>query len=324
MKLRDLTSPEAKTPKVQVETEVKLSVLFRSRVIRRLLGEKQVAFGTRVFGSLFWVSLLFFGHREWWPASVEYGSAWLPADGNYPSGEGFLERTLEHLSGEREEKREMREFSLKGPVRALTSYMQTPPEGSSVNRAIGKLLGPALGDQQQGSFSIYLWKTAFQDAFQRLCSVRAGGHEQGFKKRAHDDRNHNNVSDPIVESKVLPIPSGDLSFGSGAQHRDGKGAQFQVPYVSGTGRLVNRLTKACSNERKEKDFLTYFSSLPVAPLLLVYMEEAAAGKKEGAVSEALNAETVVERRLSGKPARTFPYTAAPVVYTPSSADLQRQ
>lgn len=25
------------------------------------------------------------------------------------------------------------------------------------------------------------------------------------------------VSDPIVDSKVLPIPAGDLSFGSGAQ-----------------------------------------------------------------------------------------------------------
>lgn len=25
------------------------------------------------------------------------------------------------------------------------------------------------------------------------------------------------VSDPILDSKVLPIPSGDLSFGSGAQ-----------------------------------------------------------------------------------------------------------
>ncbi|CAN6577088.1 unnamed protein product [Malus baccata var. baccata] len=42
----------------------------------------------------------------------------------------------------------------------------------------------------------------------------------------------------------------------------------------------------------------------------------------GAVLEALNAESIVERRLSGESARSFPYTAAPVVYTPpSSADV---
>lgn len=57
--------------------------------------------------------------------------------------------------------------------------MQTPLEGSPVSKTIGKLLGPALGDQQQGSFSINLWINAFQDAFQRLCPVRAGGHECG-------------------------------------------------------------------------------------------------------------------------------------------------
>lgn len=36
-----------------------------------------------------------------------------------------------------------------------------------------------LGDQEQGSFSIELWKKAFKDAFERLCPIRAGGHECG-------------------------------------------------------------------------------------------------------------------------------------------------
>lgn len=57
--------------------------------------------------------------------------------------------------------------------------MQSPTGGSSSNKTTGRLLGPALGDQQQGSFSINLWKNAFQDAFQKLCPVRAGGHECG-------------------------------------------------------------------------------------------------------------------------------------------------
>ena len=35
------------------------------------------------------------------------------------------------------------------------------------------------GDQEQGSFSLDLWKKAFGDSFERLCPVRAGGHECG-------------------------------------------------------------------------------------------------------------------------------------------------
>lgn len=36
-----------------------------------------------------------------------------------------------------------------------------------------------IGDQEQGNFSIDLWKRAFKDACERLCPVRAGGHECG-------------------------------------------------------------------------------------------------------------------------------------------------
>ncbi|XVF56073.1 hypothetical protein PTKIN_Ptkin06aG0087600 [Pterospermum kingtungense] len=124
---------------------------------------------------------------------------------------------------------------------ALTPYMQPPLEGSSASKTIGKLLGPAFGDQQQGSFSIDLWKNAFQDAFHQICPVRAGGHECGclpviarmvmeqciarldvamlnaiLRESAHEIPT-DPISDPIVDSKVLPIPAGDLSFGSGAQ-----------------------------------------------------------------------------------------------------------
>lgn len=57
--------------------------------------------------------------------------------------------------------------------------MQPPVKDSYTKRTTERPLGPALGDQQQGNFSINLWKSAFQDAFQRLCPVRAGGHECG-------------------------------------------------------------------------------------------------------------------------------------------------
>jgi len=61
---------------------------------------------------------------------------------------------------------------------ALTPHMQTPAEGSSTPKA-GRVSGPALGDQQQGTFSVNLWKAAFHDAFSRMCPLRAGGHECG-------------------------------------------------------------------------------------------------------------------------------------------------
>lgn len=62
---------------------------------------------------------------------------------------------------------------------ALTPYMQPSVGDSSANKSLGRLLGPPLGDQKQGSFSIDLWRNAFQDAFERLCPVRAGGHDCG-------------------------------------------------------------------------------------------------------------------------------------------------
>lgn len=36
-----------------------------------------------------------------------------------------------------------------------------------------------LASHEQGSFSIELWKKAFKDACERLCPIRAGGHECG-------------------------------------------------------------------------------------------------------------------------------------------------
>ncbi|MCL7049141.1 hypothetical protein MKW94_007616, partial [Papaver nudicaule] len=61
----------------------------------------------------------------------------------------------------------------------LTPHMQPQVEDLYTNRSQGKLLRPALCDQQQGNFSINLWTRAFKDAFQRLCPLRAAGHECG-------------------------------------------------------------------------------------------------------------------------------------------------
>ncbi|GLT39716.1 hypothetical protein SLA2020_138920 [Shorea laevis] len=268
---------------------------------------------------------------------------------------------------------------------ALTPYMQSPAEGLSTTNMVGMLLGPALGDEQQGSFSVNLWKNAFQDAFQRICPVRAGGHECGclpvlarmvmeqciarldvamfnaiLRESAHEIPT-DPVSDPIVNSKVLPITAGDLSFGTGAQLKNSVGnwSRWLTDMVSmDTGdfqkedELINVDDFGHGREREPKSFLLLdeLSNLLMLPkdmlmdrsirlevcpsisLSLVKRilcnftpDELCPDAVPGAVLEALNAESIVGRRTSGESARSFPYTAAPVIYTaPSTADVAKK
>uniref|UniRef100_A0A1J3K547 Dilute domain-containing protein n=1 Tax=Noccaea caerulescens TaxID=107243 RepID=A0A1J3K547_NOCCA len=129
----------------------------------------------------------------------------------------------------------------------FTPHMQSPEKDSSDGKSNEKLLGPSLGDEKQGTFSISLWKNAFRDALQRLCPMRGAGHECGclpllatmvmekcigrfdvamFNAILRESEHQiptDPVSDPILDSKVLPIPAGDLSFGSGAQLKNAIG-----------------------------------------------------------------------------------------------------
>ncbi|XP_008240833.1 PREDICTED: uncharacterized protein LOC103339339 isoform X1 [Prunus mume] len=265
---------------------------------------------------------------------------------------------------------------------ALTPNMQSPAEYSSNNNTIVRLLGPALGDQKQGSFSVNLWKNAFQDASQRLCPVRAGGHKCGclpvlarmvmehcvarldvamfnaiLRESAHEIPT-DPVSDPIVDPRVLPIPAGDLSFGSGAQLKNSVGnwsrwlsdmfdmdaddsLQEDQPgsqdddRQSGDGEsksflLLNALSdllmlpKDMLIDRSIRKEVCPSISLPLVKRILCNFtpDEFCPDAVPGAVLEALNAESIVDRRLSGESARSFPYTAAPVMYRPpSSADV---
>ncbi|KAK7377703.1 hypothetical protein VNO80_03134 [Phaseolus coccineus] len=96
-------------------------------------------------------------------------------------------------------------------------------------------------DQEQGNLSLDIWKNAFREACERLCPIRAGGHECGclsvlprlimeqcvarldvamfnaILRESNDDIPTDPVSDPISDPRVLPIPPGKSSFGSGAQ-----------------------------------------------------------------------------------------------------------
>jgi hypothetical protein len=132
--------------------------------------------------------------------------------------------------------------------------MQSPEDDSSASKSNGKLMGPSLGDQNQGTFSISLWKNAFRDALQRICPMRGAGHECGclpvlarmvmdkcigrfdvamFNAILRESEHQiptDPVSDPILDSKVLPIPAGDLSFGSGAQLKNAVNNTKQSSY----------------------------------------------------------------------------------------------
>ncbi|WOL12059.1 hypothetical protein Cni_G20823 [Canna indica] len=264
----------------------------------------------------------------------------------------------------------------------LTPHMQSPVEDLYTPRSLGKLLGPALGDQQQGSFSISLWKSAFHDAFSRICPVRAGGHECGclpalakkvmeqcvarldvamfnaiLRESAHEIPT-DPVSDPIVDPKVLPIPAGDLSFGSGAQLKNciGNWSRWLTDVFgmdaddtnkdddqeetsedddnernpeSKSFRLLNELSdllmlpKDMLLDRTVRKEICPSIGLPLITRILCNFtpDEFCLDPVPGIVLEELNTESILERRLSEKEfIGSFPCAAAPVVYSPPSYD----
>ncbi|XP_010913133.1 uncharacterized protein [Elaeis guineensis] len=261
----------------------------------------------------------------------------------------------------------------------LTPHMQSPVEEMYATKGYGRLLGPALGDQQQGSFSVNLWKSAFHDAFTRLCPVRAGGHECGclpvlarmvmeqcvsrldvamfnaiLRESAYEIPT-DPVSDPIVDPKVLPIPAGDLSFGSGAQLKnsignwsrwltdlfgmdaddsikDGQVADEDDDRSEGTPgsksfHLLNELSdllmlpKDMLLQRVVRKEVCPSIGLPLITRILCNFtpDEFCPDPVPGIVLEELNSESLLEHRLSEKDLiSSFPCTAAPVVYSPPS------
>ncbi|ONK65972.1 uncharacterized protein A4U43_C06F2870 [Asparagus officinalis] len=133
----------------------------------------------------------------------------------------------------------------------LTPHMQStvegdePKKGSCMKEKYRRK--PSLGDIKHENFSTEIWKKAFSDACERLCPVRAEGHECGclpvlarmameqcvarldvamfnaILRRSDDEIPTDPVSDPISDPKVLPIPLGKSTFGAGAQLKNAIG-----------------------------------------------------------------------------------------------------
>ncbi|PPS17987.1 hypothetical protein GOBAR_AA02585 [Gossypium barbadense] len=128
----------------------------------------------------------------------------------------------------------------------LTPHMQSAAAKSSSSRKTSTK-SYELGDEEQGNFSVKLWEKAFKDACERLCPIRACGHECGclsmlaklvmeqlvgrldvamfnaILRESVDEMPTDPVSDPICDSKVLPIPAGKSSFGAGVQLKNAIG-----------------------------------------------------------------------------------------------------
>ncbi|WOK91994.1 hypothetical protein Cni_G00685 [Canna indica] len=260
----------------------------------------------------------------------------------------------------------------------LTPHMQSVVEDLNTPKSYAKLLGPALGNQQQGSFSVNLWKSAFRDAFSRLCPVRAGGQECGcldvlarkvmkqcisrldvalfnaiLRKSAHEIPT-DPLSDPIIDPKVLPIPAGHLSFGSGAQLKSsignlsrwltellGMDAEESVKHKQGTDEHIDRsggdiecenfhllnelsdvlmLPKDMLLDRATRKEVCPSIGMPNIMRILCNFtpDEFCSDPVPGIVLEQLHTESNLERRLPEEELKdSVAYPAPPVVYSPT-------
>ncbi|XP_058227771.1 uncharacterized protein LOC131336113 [Rhododendron vialii] len=171
----------------------------------------------------------------------------------------------------------------------LTPHMQSAAAkaisarvASDVSRTYRRTSSSA--DEEQVNFSLDLWKKAFKDACERLCPVRAGGHECGclpllarmimeqcvarldvamfnaILRESDDELPTDPVSDPISDAKVLPIPAGKASFGAGAQLKNAIGNWsrwltdlFGIEDDDSIENMNNENGKDIEVERKELD-----------------------------------------------------------------------
>ncbi|OEL20151.1 hypothetical protein BAE44_0018831 [Dichanthelium oligosanthes] len=108
----------------------------------------------------------------------------------------------------------------------ITSDLKT---GSNTKKSYGRIT--VVGDQQQATISMDIWKKAFKEASERLCPVM----EQciarldvamfnAILRESDDEIPTDPMSDPITDPKVLPIPSGKFSFGAGVQLKNAIGS----------------------------------------------------------------------------------------------------
>ncbi|CAN7116835.1 unnamed protein product [Brassica rapa subsp. narinosa] len=247
----------------------------------------------------------------------------------------------------------------------LTPRMQSSAaNGSSASSKKNKFgRSPSSVNQEQGDFSLELWKKAFREAHERLCPLRASGHECGclplparlimeqcvarldvamfnaILRDSHENFPTDPLSDPIADSRVLPIPCSITSFGSGALLKNSIGNwsrwltdlfgidddEENSSYV-GTSFKTFILLKALSdlmmlpkdmllNTRVRKEVCPMFGAPLIKRVLNHFVpDEFCPDPVPVAVLEALESEEGEEKAMI----TSYPCTAPPPVYSPPS------
>ncbi|XP_062110619.1 uncharacterized protein LOC133822343 [Humulus lupulus] len=258
----------------------------------------------------------------------------------------------------------------------LTPHMHpAATKGSSSKKVYGRKYGSS--NHEQGNFSIDLWKKAFKDACQRLCPARAGGHECGclpilprlvmeqlvdrldvamfnaILRENAEEMPTDPVSDPISDSKVLPIPAGRSSFGAGAQLKNAIGSwsrcltdtfdiddasddkevhdneerpEFQTSFKA--FRLLNSLSdlmmipfEMLADKSIRKEICPTLGAPLIKMVLYNFVpDEFCPDPIPEAVFEALDSEDNSENEEES--VTSFPFTANPTFYSPPSAASQ--
>ncbi|XP_058759585.1 uncharacterized protein LOC131632881 [Vicia villosa] len=174
----------------------------------------------------------------------------------------------------------------------LTPHMQhvdtniTNKEVASASRKNHRTTSSSC-DHDKSNLSIDIWKNAFKETFERLCPIRAGGHECGclpmlpklimeqcaarldvamfnaILRESGDEIPTDPVSDAISDPKVLPIPPGKSSFGAGAQLKTAIGNWSRwLSDLYGMNEEDSIENKDDSNNNEQKhDYFTLLNSL---------------------------------------------------------------
>ncbi|CAA7026870.1 unnamed protein product [Microthlaspi erraticum] len=130
-----------------------------------------------------------------------------------------------------------------GSIWSQVMMVHMRPQGvdSTMGETIGNFSEPATCDRLQESFSVNLWKKAFEEALQRMCPLQATRSKCGcldfltrmimeqcivrldvamfnaILRESSQQMPTDTDSDPIGDPRVLPIPAGVLSFESGVK-----------------------------------------------------------------------------------------------------------
>ncbi|MFS8017503.1 putative NT-type C2 domain-containing protein [Helianthus anomalus] len=230
----------------------------------------------------------------------------------------------------------------------LAPYMQS-------TTANGIVIDCGSSKSCETTTSFELWKTAFKDVCERICPVRAAGHNCGclsvlsmlimeqcvsrldvamfnaILRESGDEVPTDPVSDPISDSSVLPIPSGKASVGAGAllKRTIGNWSSWLTD-LFGTPITFHLLTALSELMMLPKDMLlsnTIRSEVcPTFGVPLIKRivdnftpDEFCPDPLPEVVLEALDSEDLLE---SGEDCvMSLPCVAAPIVYHPPSASL---